>query len=76
MFFNMVNHVWRSMFLFQADTTQAVGIPFFHSSNTISVNNRNCKKQNACYLDGLQTHCMFEMEEYDKDFTIPSYHLS
>jgi len=27
-------------------------------------------------LDGLQKHCMFEMEEYDKDFTIPSCHLS
>lgn len=61
-FFSKFNHVWRFVFLFQADTIQAIGIPFFHSLNTISVNNRNCEKQNTCYLDGLQKHCMFEVE--------------
>lgn len=62
MSFNVVNHVWRFMFLFQVDIIQAIGIPFCHSSITISVYNKNCEKQIVSYLDVLWKHCMFEAE--------------
>jgi hypothetical protein len=50
------------MFLFQVDIIQAIGIPFCHSSITISVYNKNCEKQIVSYLDVLWKHCMFEAE--------------
>jgi hypothetical protein len=38
--------------------------------------NGNYKKQNTCHLDVLRKHYMFKVEEYDKDRTILSCHLS